>query len=73
VRLSIDYYGTQDGAIPVGPVVLSGAGSAIPGLPERLGSDLGREVQVRRPEALSGFADSIAARLTMPFGLALER
>jgi type IV pilus assembly protein PilM len=72
LRLSIDYYGAQEDAIPVGPVVLSGAGSAIPGLSERLASDLGREVHVRRPEALAGFADTDAARLTMPYGLALE-
>lgn len=73
LRLSLDYYGAQEEAVPVGPVVVSGPGSAIPGLSERLGSDLSREVQVRRPAALSGFADSTAARLTMPYGLALER
>lgn len=72
LRLSIDYYGAQEEAIPVGPVVLAGPGSAIPGLSERLGSHLAREVDVRRPHALSGFADPTAARLTMPYGLALE-
>ncbi len=72
LRLSIDYYGAQEEAVPVGPIVLSGPGSAIPGIAERLAGDLGREVQTRRPLALSGFSDGEAARLTMAYGLALE-
>jgi len=72
LRLSLDYYGAQDGAVPVGPVVLSGPGSAIPGLPERLQRDLGREVSVARPPALSRFGAAESARLTLAYGLALE-
>jgi type IV pilus assembly protein PilM len=73
IRLSLDYYGAQEDAAPVGDVVLCGWGSAIPGLPERLTSALGREVSVRRPAALAGMADVQAARLTLPYGLSLEQ
>src|SRR6476620_4374701 len=55
LRLSLDYYGAQDGAVPVGPVILSGPASAIPGLPERLQRDLGRDITVRTPPALSEY------------------
>ena len=35
LRLSLDYYGAQESALPVGRIVLSGQGSAIPGLARR--------------------------------------
>jgi type IV pilus assembly protein PilM len=73
LRLSLDYYGAQEGATPVEGIVLCGWGSAIPGLAGQLGEVLAREVTVRRPAALSNFADGEAARLTLPYGLALER
>ena len=73
LRLSLDYYGSQEGAAPVGDVVLCGWGSAIPGLAEALGVQLGREVSIRRPGALSWLNDDEAARLTLPYGLALDR
>jgi type IV pilus assembly protein PilM len=73
LRLSLDYYGAQEGATPVGDVVLCGWGSTIPGLPAQLGGVLGREVSVRRPPALAGLGDADAARLTLPYGLSLER
>jgi type IV pilus assembly protein PilM len=73
IRLSLDYYGAQEGAVPIGGVVLTGWGSAIPGLPERLAVALGREVSVRRPPLLSGLTDAEAARLTLPYGLSLEQ
>jgi type IV pilus assembly protein PilM len=72
LRLSLDYYGSQDGAIPVGDVVLCGWGSAIPGLADRLGEELARPVFARRPGALAGLPDVQAARLTLPYGLAME-
>ncbi len=72
LRLSLDYYGAQEGAAPVGELVLCGWGSAIPGIAEGLGSHLAREVSVRRPAALAGLADAEAARLTLPYGLSLE-
>lgn len=73
LRISLDYYGAQEGATAVEGIVLCGWGSAIPGLDKELGEALGREVSVRRPEMLAGFADSEAARLTVPYGLALEK
>ncbi len=72
LRLSLDYYGTQEGATPVGEIVLCGWGSAIPGLPGQLGAALGREISARRPPALAAVGDGEAARLTLPYGLALE-
>lgn len=73
LRISLDYYASQEGAAPVGEIVACGWGSAIPGLAEGLGAHLAREVTVRRPDALLGMADLEAARLTLPYGIALER
>lgn len=72
LRLSLDFYGAQEGAISVDRVVLSGPGSAIPGLTARLESSLACPFQVGRPEALSGLDADSAARLTLSYGLALE-
>jgi type IV pilus assembly protein PilM len=72
MRRSLDYYGAQEGAVPVGRIVLSGPGSAIPGLPERMQAGVDLPVSVSRPAALSSYDPSVAARLTLPFGLALE-
>lgn len=72
LRLSLDYYGAQEGALDVGRIVLCGPGSAIAGLGPRLEAALNVPIQVARPAALGGFDDISAARLTLPFGLALE-
>jgi type IV pilus assembly protein PilM len=72
MRLSLDYYGAQEGAIPVGRIVLAGPGSAIPGLLQRMQDGLAPEVGVARPQALSGLDAGAAARLTLSYGLALE-
>jgi type IV pilus assembly protein PilM len=73
LRISMDYYGAQEGAAPVGEIVIAGWGSAIPGLADGLGAQLAREVTVRRPEALFSMPDADAARMTVPFGLGLEQ
>ena len=73
LRLSLDYYGGQEGAAPVDDVVLCGWGSAIHGIEKRLGLVLGRDVRLGRPEALSSLEEVEAARLTLPYGLSLER
>ncbi len=73
LRLSLDYYGAQEGATPVGGIVLCGWGSGIPGLAAGLGGILGREVSARRPAALAGYSDAEAGRLTLPYGLGLEQ
>jgi type IV pilus assembly protein PilM len=72
LRLSLDYYGAQESAVPVGRVVLCGPGSAIPGLAEQMAEPIGLPISTSHPQALSGFDESAAARLTLPYGLALE-
>lgn len=72
LRLSLDYYGAQESAVPVGRIVLSGPGSAIRGLAARMEELLGLPIGTARPPALSGFDEGAAARLTLPYGLALE-
>jgi type IV pilus assembly protein PilM len=72
VRLSLDFYGSQEGALPIERAVLCGAGSTIAGLPERLAERLGYGFEVARPSALGGLAEADAARLTLSYGLALE-
>ena len=72
LRLSRDHYAAQEGAVPVGRIVLCGPGSAIPGLAAQIQAGLGLPVSSVRPPALSGFDGSTAARLTLPYGLALE-
>ncbi len=73
LRLSLDFYGAQEAAVPVERVVLCGPGSAIPGLAEQMEPVLGLPIAIGRPEALGGLDPTEAARLTLPFGLALDR
>jgi type IV pilus assembly protein PilM len=72
LRLSLDYYGAQESAVPVSQVVLAGPGSSIGGLAERMHAALGLPISVARPPALTGYDDGTAARLTLPYGIALE-
>jgi type IV pilus assembly protein PilM len=72
LRLSLEFYGAQEGVQPVERVVISGPGSTIPGLIDRLQAGLGQPLSIVRPDALSQLGDPAAARLTVSFGLALE-
>lgn len=72
LRLSLDFYGAQEAAVPVERIVLSGPGSAIPGLAERMQPALGLPISVGCPEALAGLDQASAARLTLSYGLALD-
>ncbi len=72
LRLTLDFYGNQEAAAAVDRVVLCGPGSAIAGLPARLEAGLGVPIEPARPAALNGLDDASAARLTLPYGLALE-
>jgi type IV pilus assembly protein PilM len=72
LRLSLDYYGAQEAAVPVERIVLCGPGSAIAGVSAQMEAILGLPISVSRPVALGGFDEAAAARLTVPFGLALE-
>lgn len=72
LRLSLDYYGSQEDAVAVEDIVVCGAGTSIPGLAEHLERELGFAIRVGRPAALAGLDDQTAARLTLSYGLALE-
>jgi type IV pilus assembly protein PilM len=73
LRLSLDFYGSQEAAVAVERVILCGPGSAIPGLAQHLEPGLGLPISVGRPEALADLDVAAAARLTLPYGLALDR
>jgi type IV pilus assembly protein PilM len=72
LRLSLDYYGAQESAVPVSKIALCGLGSAVPGLPARIEEQIGLPIEAVRPGALAGYDEVAAARLTLPLGLALE-
>ena len=73
LRLSLDYYGTQDGSVAIESVIACGPGTTIPGLVERLQETVGGyPFAIGRPAALAGLDDAAAARLTLSYGLALE-
>lgn len=71
LRLSLEYYAAQEGAPPVEGIKVGGPGSAVDGLPDRLGGMLGLPVEVGRPPALRLADELSAARLTVSYGLAL--
>lgn len=72
LRLSLEFYGTQEGALAVEQVVTCGPGAAIGGLVGRLEREIGLPFSVARPATLAHLSDAQAARLTLPYGLALE-
>lgn len=70
LRLSLDYYAAQESAVPVGGIALCGPGSAIPGLLQQMEAGIGLAMGVARPAALARYGAD-AARLTLPYGLAM--
>jgi type IV pilus assembly protein PilM len=72
VRLSLDFYGAQESSVPVDRVVLGGPGGAVAGFAEWMAPVLGLPIEIGRPEALSYLDPVAAARLTLPYGLALD-
>ena len=72
LRMSLDYYGAQEGVPSIERVVLCGLGSTLPGLPERIEQGLGLGIVVESPAGLSHLDGEDAARLTVSYGLALE-
>jgi type IV pilus assembly protein PilM len=72
LRLSLEYYAAQAGAVAIEGIVACGPGTTIPGLVERVQRDLGQRFEIGRPQALSHLDDPTASRLTVSFGLALE-
>ncbi|MDQ3727973.1 MAG: type IV pilus assembly protein PilM [Actinomycetota bacterium] len=73
LRVSMDYYGAQEGAVPIEGIVVCGPGTRIPGMVERLQRSLGHAFSVATPAALGHLDDSSAVRQTLSFGLALEQ
>jgi type IV pilus assembly protein PilM len=71
LRLSLEFYAAQEGAVAVEGVIVCGPGTTIPGLVERLQRELGHPVVIGRPNGLSRLDDTSAARLTVSYGLAL--
>jgi type IV pilus assembly protein PilM len=71
LRMSMEFYGAQEGVTPVERVVVCGAGSTIPGLSDRIRADLGLEILQETPPELSHLDPEDAARLTVSYGLAL--
>jgi type IV pilus assembly protein PilM len=72
IRLSLEFYASQPRARMVESGVVSGFGSAIPGLSERLSEELSMSLERGRPAALAGMEEADSARLTLSYGLALE-
>ena len=72
LRLSLEYYGAQEGAVPVERIAICGPGSAIRGLGAAMEAALALPISAARPPALAEYGEGLAARLTLPFGLALE-
>lgn len=72
LRLSLDYYGAQESAVPVERIVACGPGSAIPGLTGAIEASVNLPIVAARPPAFAGYDDAVAARLTLAYGLALE-
>ncbi len=72
LRLSLDYYRAQEGAMPVERILLCGPGAAIAGLGARMEPGLGLPITAAVPPALAEFDQLAAARLTLSYGLALE-
>jgi type IV pilus assembly protein PilM len=80
VRGSLDYYLAQPGAVRIGRVVLSGGGSRLGGLTERLGAATRLPVELAHPLSLlklgkTGLTDAqlavVEPVVTVPVGLAL--
>jgi type IV pilus assembly protein PilM len=72
LRLSLQYYGAQDHALAIEKVIACGPGTTIPGLVERLQTELGHPFAIGGPPSLAALADAERARLTVSYGLALE-
>jgi type IV pilus assembly protein PilM len=73
LRLSLEFYAAQEGAVAIEEVVVCGPGTTIPGFIERLQRDLGQRFELGRPPALLHLDEASAARLTLAFGLGLEQ
>jgi type IV pilus assembly protein PilM len=72
LRLSLEFHSGQEAAPPVERIVFCGAGTAIAGLAELIGEGVEMPYTTARPAGTHGLEPATAARLTIPYGLALE-
>jgi type IV pilus assembly protein PilM len=72
LRMSLDYYAAQEGAVPVRQIVLCGPGSAVSGIAGAVESAIDLPIAAALPPAFAGYDHGTAARLTLAYGLALE-
>jgi type IV pilus assembly protein PilM len=72
LRLSLEFYGAQEGAPAIEQVLVCGPGATVHGLPEHLQTGLGLPIESQTPHALAHLDEEDAARLTVSYGLALE-
>jgi type IV pilus assembly protein PilM len=72
LRISLDYFGSQEGAVPIEEIIVCGAGAAIDGIAEDLSRELGYAVRTATPSALAAIPDADAARLTLSYGLGMD-
>lgn len=72
LRRSLEYYATLEDAVNVEGVIVAGAGTAIPGLVDRLGHELPLPLHADAPQPLATAAGPAAGRLTLSYGLGLE-
>src|SRR4029077_8501655 len=72
LRLSLDFYGGQETAVPVEQIVIGGPGGAVAGLAKEMEPQVGLPIAVGHPPALSGYDAAAAARLTLPLGISLD-
>ncbi|MDX6662191.1 MAG: type pilus assembly protein PilM [Solirubrobacterales bacterium] len=72
LRLSLEFYAAQEGAVLVERAIVCGAGSLIEGFADRLGEGLGLRFDAAKPPALGHLDEADAARLTLSYGLALD-
>lgn len=70
IKLSLDYYGAQEGAEPVTATLFTGPGTVVEGLVGNLERSLSCEVKVAAPTL--GDSEERSAYLSLAYGLALE-
>jgi len=82
IRQSLDYYAAQSGSVKIRRVILTGGGSQLDGLPQRLATALRLQVIVAspmhtmkmgKPGLSSEEVAGVAGFMTVPVGLALGR
>ena len=72
LRLSLEYYGTQEDRSQSRASSACGPGTMIPGLVERLQETVGYPFAIAPPRRSRHLDEPSAARLTLSYGLALE-